>query len=316
MNKSYGKYLLRRVFFIFLTLFLIATITFLLLNFLPGTPYTNEERMTDAQILIMNERYGLNEPLLMRYIRYMLNILKGDFGISFQFNNIPVSQILSPRIGPTIQLGLQGIIIGAFFGIILGVTASMYRNSWVDHSATFIAIIGRSVPNFVFAVLLQQLFAVNVQWFPIIWNGTFRSSILPAIALAIAPLADTSRFVRTEMIDVLNSDYIELARAKGLARNAIAFKHGLRNAFIPIVTILGPLSASLMTGSMVIENIYAIPGVGELFVQAILTNDYQIIMAVTIFYSALLCTILLLVDILYGLIDPRIRVNDEGGKRG
>lgn len=316
MNKSYGKYLLRRVFFIFLTLFLIVTITFLLLNFLPGTPYTNEERMTDAQILIMNQRYGLNEPLFMRYIRYMLNILKGDFGISFQFNNIPVSQILSSRIGPTIQLGLQGILFGAFFGVLLGVTAAMYRTSWVDHSATFIAIIGRSVPNFVFAVLLQQLFAVNVQWFPIIWNGTFHSSILPAIALAIAPLADTSRFVRTEMVEVLNTDYIELARAKGLARNAIAFKHGLRNAFIPIVTILGPLSASLMTGSMVIENIYAIPGVGELFVQAILTNDYQIIMAVTIFYSALLCVILLFVDILYGLIDPRIRVDDEGGRNG
>ena len=313
MNKSYAKYLLRRVFFIFLTLFLIVTITFLLLNFLPGTPYTNEERMTDAQIMIMNERYGLNEPLIMRYFRYIFNILRGDFGVSFQFNNIPVAQILSSRIGTTIQLGLQGILLGGFLGIILGVIAAMYRTTWVDHSATFIAIIGRSVPNFVFAVLLQQLFAVSVQWFPIIWDGTFRSSVLPTIALAIAPLADTSRFVRTEMVEVMNSDYIELARAKGLARYAIAFKHGVRNALIPIVTILGPLSAALMTGSMVIENIYAIPGVGELFVQSILTNDYQIIMAVTIFYSALLCTILLLVDILYGLIDPRIRIDEEGG---
>lgn len=313
MNKSYAKYLLRRVFFIFLTLFLIVTITFLLLNFLPGTPYTNEERMTDAQIMIMNERYGLNEPLIMRYFRYIFNILRGDFGVSFQFNNIPVAQILGSRIGTTIQLGLQGILLGGFLGIILGVIAAMYRTTWVDHSATFIAIIGRSVPNFVFAVLLQQLFAVSVQWFPIIWDGTFRSSVLPTIALAIAPLADTSRFVRTEMVEVLNSDYIELARAKGLARYAIAFKHGVRNALIPIVTILGPLSAALMTGSMVIENIYAIPGVGELFVQSILTNDYQIIMAVTIFYSALLCTILLLVDILYGLIDPRIRIDEEGG---
>ena len=313
MNKTYAKYLLRRIFFIFLTLFLIVTITFLLLNFLPGTPYTNEERLTDAQILIMNERYGLNEPLLIRYGRYIFNILRGDFGVSFQFNNIPVAQILSSRIGPTILLGLQGILAGAFLGIVLGVTAERYRSTWVDNSATFIAIIGRSVPNFVFAVLLQQLFAVNVHWFPIIWNNTLRSSVLPTIALAIAPLADTSRFVRTEMVDVLNSDYIELARAKGLTRNKIAFKHGLRNALIPIVTILGPLAASLMTGSMVIENIYAIPGVGELFVQSILTNDYQIIMAVTIFYSALLCGILLFVDILYGIIDPRIRVDDGGG---
>lgn len=314
MNKSYVKYLLRRVLFIVLTLFLIATITFLLLNFLPGTPYTNEERMTDAQILIMNERYGLNEPLLVRYFQYLANILRGDFGISFQFNNIPVSQILSSRISATLQLGLQGILLGAFLGILLGVMAAIFRTTWVDHSATFIAIIGRSVPNFVFAVLLQQLFSVSVRWFPIIWEGTFYSSVLPTIALAIAPLADTSRFVRTEMVEVLNSDYIELARAKGLSRYSIAFKHGLRNALVPIVTVLGPLSASLMTGSMVIENIYAIPGVGELFVQAILTNDYQIIMAVTIFYSFLLCSILLFVDILYGLIDPRIRVDEEGGK--
>jgi oligopeptide transport system permease protein len=310
MNKIFIKYLLRRVFFIFLTLFLIVTITFLLLNFLPGTPYTNEEQMTDAQIMIMNERYGLNEPLIIRYFRYIFNILRGDFGISFQFNNIPVSQILSTRIGTTIQLGAQGILLGALFGIILGVIAAMYRATWLDHSATFIAIIGRSVPNFVFAVLLQQLFALNVQWFPIIWDGSLHSSILPTVALAIAPLADTSRFVRTEMVEVLNSDYIELAEAKGLGRNAIAFKHGVRNALIPIITILGPLAASLMTGSMVIENIYAIPGVGELFVQSILTNDYQIIMAITIFYSGLLCSVLLLVDILYGLIDPRIRIDE------
>lgn len=315
MSKTYAKFLLHRIFFIFMTLFLIVTITFLLLNFLPGTPYTNEERMTDTQIMIMNERYGLNDPLLVRYGQYIFNILRGDFGISFQFNNIPVAEILSSRIGPTLQLGLQGILAGAVLGILLGVVAAMFRTTWVDHSATFIAIIGRSVPNFVFAVLLQQFFSVNVQWFPIIWQGTLQSSVLPTIALAIAPLADTSRFVRTEMVDVLNSDYIELARAKGLSRHTISFKHGLRNALIPIVTILGPLAASLMTGSMVIEQIYAIPGVGELFVQSILTNDYQIIMAVTIFYSALLCSILLLVDILYGIIDPRIRVDDGGGNK-
>lgn len=315
MNKSYAKYLIRRLLYILLTLFLIISITFLLLNFLPGTPYSNEAKMTDQQIFIMNQRYGLNEPLLIRYIQYIFNILKGDFGISFQYNNMPVADLLSSRIGPTMQLGLQAIIFGAFIGIILGVLAAKYRTTWVDNSATFIAIIGRSVPNFVFAVLLQQLFAVSIPWFPIIWAGSLRSSVLPTIALAISPLADTSRFVRTEMVDVLNSDYIELARAKGLSQNAVAFKHGLRNALIPLVTILGPLSASLMTGSMVIENIYAIPGVGEQFVQSILTNDYQIIMAVTIFYSALLCSVLLLVDILYGIIDPRIRIDEEGGAR-
>ena len=240
-------------------------------------------------------------------------MVKGDFGISFQFNNTPVSELLGARIWPSIQLGAQALVLGTVIGTVFGVLSAMYRNTWIDSTLTFLSILGQSIPNFVFAVLLQLIFAVKLGWFPIaLWDKGFASSILPTIALAISPLANSARFVRTEMVDVLNSDYIELARAKGLSRTAVAFKHGVRNALIPLVTILGPLSVALMTGSMVVENIFAIPGIGEQFVKSITTNDYSTIMGMTMFYSTSLVVILLIVDILYGIIDPRIRVASEG----
>ncbi len=299
----------------FLTIFLIATITFFLMKLLPGTPFQNEDRLSAEQIIIMNERYGLNDPVIVQYARYMLGIFTGDLGVSFQFSNTPVTDLLSSRIGPSLQLGGQAILFGTSFGIILGVISAMYKNTWIDSTATFVAILGRSIPNFVFAVLLQLVFAVQLGWFPIaLWNGSFAATVLPTLALAISPLADSSRFIRTEMVDVLNSDYIELARAKGLSKTAVAFKHGVRNALIPLLTLLGPLTVALMTGSMVVENIYAIPGIGEQFVKSIQTNDYPTIMGITILYSFMLVLMLLIVDVLYGIVDPRIRVSNEGGE--
>lgn len=299
----------------FLTIFLIATITFFLMKLLPGTPFQNEDRLSAEQIIIMNERYGLNDPVIVQYARYILGIFIGDLGVSFQFSNTPVTDLLSSRIGPSLQLGGQAILFGTSFGIVLGVIAAMYKNTWIDSTATFVAMLGRSIPNFVFAVLLQLVFAVQLGWFPIaLWDGSFVATVLPTLALAISPLADSSRFIRTEMVDVLNSDYIELARAKGLSKTAVAFKHGVRNALIPLLTLLGPLTAALMTGSMVVENIYAIPGIGEQFVKSIQTNDYPTIMGITILYSFMLVSMLLIVDLLYGIVDPRIRVSNEGGE--
>ncbi|MCI5775346.1 MAG: ABC transporter permease [Aerococcus sp.] len=313
--KSYAKFILRRIFFMILTLFLIASVTFFLMKLLPGTPFTNENKLSPEQIYIMNEKYGLNDPLIVQYGHYMLNLLKGDLGVSFQFNNTPVTQLLSNRIGPSLQLGAQAMVVGTIIGTIFGVVSAMYRNSWLDSTLTFLSILGQSIPNFVFAVVLQLIFAVKLDWFPIaLWNDGFMSSVLPTIALAISPLGTSARFVRTEMVDVMSSDYIELARTKGLSRTAVAFKHGVRNALIPLVTILGPLAIALMTGSMVVENIFSVPGIGEQFVKSITTNDYPTIMGVTLLYSTMLVIILLVVDILYGIIDPRIRVSSEGGR--
>lgn len=308
------KYIGKRVFYMLVTLFLIASISFFLMKLLPGSPYANEEKLTEAQLQIMNARYGLDKPVFMQYLIYLGGLLRGDLGMSFQYNS-SVAKLLASRIGPSFQLGIQAMVFGTLVGTILGIVAAMKQNTWVDTLATFVAIIGRSVPSFVFAVVLQLVFGVIFPILPIaLWNQGFRSSILPTLALSISPIADSARFVRTEMVDVLGSDYIELARAKGLSRWEVAFKHGIRNAIIPLITIMGPMLVGLMTGSMVIENIYAIPGIGEQFVKSIFTNDYPTIMGVTMLYSFMLVVIILVVDILYGIIDPRIRVTEQGGE--
>lgn len=311
MNQ-YTKYILKRIFYMVVTLFLIATITFFLMKLLPGSPYANEENLTDAQLQIMNAKYGLDKPVWMQYFIYLGGLVRLDLGMSFQYNST-VLNLLSSRVGPSFQIGLQALIFGMGMGTLLGLVAAMKQNTIVDTGATFFAIIGRSVPSFVFAVVLQLVFGVIFPILPIaLWNQGFISSILPTLALSISPVADSARFIRTEMVEVLQSDYMELARAKGLSRMEVVMKHGVRNALIPLVTIAGPMLVGLMTGSMVIENIFAIPGIGEQFVKSILTNDYPTIMGVTMMYSFLLVVTILIVDLLYGLIDPRIRLTQGG----
>ena len=311
MNQ-YTKYILKRIFYMIVTLFLIATITFFLMKLLPGSPYANEENLTDAQLQIMNAKYGLDKPVWMQYLIYLGGLVRLDLGVSFQYNST-VLNLLSSRVGPSFQIGLQALIFGMGMGTLLGLVAAMKQNTIVDTGATFFAIIGRSVPSFVFAVVLQLVFGVIFPILPIaLWNQGFISSILPTLALSISPVADSARFIRTEMVEVLQSDYMELARAKGLSRMEVVMKHGIRNALIPLVTIAGPMLVGLMTGSMVIENIFAIPGIGEQFVKSILTNDYPTIMGVTMMYSFLLVVTILIVDLLYGFIDPRIRLTQGG----
>lgn len=311
MNQ-YTKYILKRIFYMIITLFLIATITFFLMKLLPGSPYANEENLTDAQLQIMNAKYGLDKPVWMQYLMYLGGLVRLDLGMSFQYNST-VLNLLSSRVGPSFQIGLQALIFGMGMGTLLGLVAAMKQNTIVDTGATFFAIIGRSVPSFVFAVVLQLVFGVIFPILPIaLWNQGFISSILPTLALSISPVADSARFIRTEMVEVLQSDYMELARAKGLSRMEVVMKHGVRNALIPLVTIAGPMLVGLMTGSMVIENIFAIPGIGEQFVKSILTNDYPTIMGVTMMYSFLLVVTILIVDLLYGFIDPRIRLTQGG----
>lgn len=307
------KYLLKRVFYMILTLFLVATTTFFLMKLMPGTPFTNQQKMSAAQIAVVNKQYGLDKPIWQQYLSYMLNAAHGDFGTSFQFSNQSVSYLISSRIGASAQLGIQAIIFGVVLGIIVGSFAAINRNTWIDTLCTVLSIIGKSVPNFVLAVLLQYYIALKLNWLPVAgWNG-FNYTILPTIALGVGPLAETARFVRTGMVDVLNSDYIELARAKGMSRFGIVYHHALRNSLIPLVTLIGPYTVALMTGSMVIENIFSIPGIGEQFVKSITTNDYPTIMGVTMLFSAGLVLVILLTDIVYGFIDPRIRLAGNEG---
>lgn len=311
--KRWARFICTRLCYMAATLFLIVSATFFLMNSLPGTPYNNQEKLSAVQISVLNEKYGFDKPLFTRYLTYMGNILKGDFGISLQFSDQKVTTLLGGRIGPSVQLGLQAVAFGTVVGVILGMIAAMRQNTWIDTFCSLFAIAGRSAPNFVIAVLLQAVFAVSLKLLPIgLWNDGFRSTILPSLALSISPMADAARFVRTEMIEVLGSDYMELARAKGMGEIRLALSHGLRNVLIPLITILGPMMVSLMTGSLVVENIFAIPGIGEQFTKSILSNDYYTIMAMTILFSTLLVVVIFITDVLYQLIDPRVRLGGAG----
>ncbi|MBY0148101.1 oligopeptide ABC transporter permease [Neobacillus niacini] len=307
------RYILRRVWYMLLTLFIIATASFFLMKILPGSPLNAEDKLSEEQKEIILEKYGLNDPVPVQYAKYLGGLVQGDLGVSFKFDNTPVTQILVDRIGPSALLGFQALIVGSILGIFLGLMASIFRNSPIDFSSTIIAVIGTSIPSFVFAGLLQYVFAVKLGWFPVALWGTFEHTILPTIALAIHPLATAARFTRTEMVEVLHSNYIITARAKGVAESGIILKHGLRNALIPLITVLGPMAVGLMTGSMVIEQIFAIPGIGEQFVTSVMVNDYPTIMGTTLLFAFGFILIILIIDLLYGLIDPRIRL--AGGSK-
>jgi len=293
-----------------ITFFLIATATFFLMKALPGSPISSASKLSPTQLAIVEAKYGLDQPVPVQYAKYMLNLVQGDLGNSFQFKNAEVTDLIISRLGPSMILGAQGMVLGVTIGIVLGMIAALRQNTIWDYGSTLIAIIGISIPSFVFATFLQYWFAVKLEWFPVaLWKDGWMSSVLPSIALAMGPLATAARFIRTEMIEVLSSDYIVLAKSKGANWFEIAFKHAFRNALIPLVTVLGPMAAGLLTGSLVVEQIFAIPGIGEQFVKSINTNDYSIIMGTTLFFSAFLILVIFIVDLLYGVIDPRIRLS-------
>ncbi|MDR4937474.1 ABC transporter permease [Rossellomorea marisflavi] len=307
------KYTIKRIVYMIITLLIIATATFFLMKLLPGTPLTNQERLSPQQQQIILDKYGLNDPLPVQYVTYMTNLVQGDLGLSFQYDNRPVSQMIGDRIGPSAILGFQAMVLGTIIGLIIGIIAAIRQNTWVDYGSTFLAVLGISIPSFVFAALLQYYVGVKWEILPVALWGEYKHTILPTLALTVGVVATIARYMRTEMIEILNTDYILLAKAKGTTNTNVIVKHGVRNAMIPIITILGPMTVGIMTGTMVIEQIFAVPGLGEQFVRSINTNDYTVIMGVTLFYSVLLVAVIFLVDILYGIIDPRIRL--VGGKK-
>jgi oligopeptide transport system permease protein len=308
-----ARYTFQRFIYMIITLFIIATATFFLMKLLPGSPLTNQEKLTPEQRQIILEKYGLNDPVPVQYVNYLKNLVQGDLGVSFQYDNRPVTELIGERIGPSAQLGFQAIVFGTIVGLLLGIFAAIRHNSAGDYFATVLSVLGISIPSFVFAALLQYYVGVKLQLLPVaFWEG-FEYTIMPTLALSMGVIANIARFTRTEMLEVLNSDYILTARAKGISQAGVIFKHAIRNALIPIVTILGPMAVNLMTGTLVVEQIFAVPGLGEQFVRSISLNDYTVIMGTTLFYSALLIFIIFIVDILYGVIDPRIRL--AGGKK-
>ena len=304
------KYVLKRLGYILVTLWVIVTCTFFMMKNLPGTPFDAERFsiMTPQQQERVLEMYGLNDSLPMQYVKYIKNMLKGDLGTSFTYVNQDVSKVITGRLGPSALIGIQAVLIGLAIGLILGILAAWKHNSGIDYFTMILAVLGVSVPNFVAAALLQYYIGLKWGALPVgFWTG-WNCSGLPSIALSFSATAMVARFMRTEMLDVLDQDYIVTARAKGLSQMKVLMRHAVRNSILPVVTILGPIVVNLMTGSLAVENIFSIPGIGSLFVDCIKANDYPVIMGITIFYAAFYMLIVLLVDLAYSLIDPRIRL--------
>lgn len=303
------RYMLKRIWYMIITLYVVITLTFLAMKFMPGTPFKFANRLTPTQLNTLKHYYGLDQPIAVQYVKYLWNLLHGDMGGSFQFGNEPVTTLLMSKFPVSLDLGMEAIIIGAILGILLGILAGLRRGTALDWGTMIFATLGISIPSFIFAGILQYCLGVLVQLFPVAgWSGP-SSHVLPVTSLAVGVLAEVAIFMRTEMVEVINQDYIVTAEAKGLTKGAVVFKHAVRNALIPVVTILGPLTAAIITGSLVIESIFGIPGIGSQFVDSIVTNDYPMIMGTTELYAGLFIVTILIVDILYGVIDPRIRVS-------
>lgn len=307
------KYLLKRIAISITTLLVILLILFLMLEFMPGSPF-NDEKLTVDQIALLNQKYGLDQPVFIRFLNYIKNMLTGDFGVSYTISkNTPISALLQTRLPISLRVGGQAVLLGTLIGLVLGIIAAIKHNTIWDTITTVISVLGVSLPSYVFALGLSYYLGFKVTLFPLLYSAEMplKSSILPTIALCMFTIATIARFTRTEMLEVLGSDYMQLAESKGVSGIRLLLRHAVRNALIPIITVLAPLIVGLMTGSLVIEKIFSIPGIGSLLVTAIQSNDYNVIVALAFIYSAMYIGIMLVVDILYGVVDPRIRLAKE-----
>jgi oligopeptide transport system permease protein len=301
------KYSLNRLFWIILVLIAVAFITFSLMHLVPGGPWDREKELAPQVIENLNKKYGLDKPYFVQFGSYMWNVLHGDLGVSYSYQDRGVTEILLDGLPKTATLGGVAFLIAILIGIPLGMAAALKQNSIIDYVAVFLSTLFASIPGFVLGIFLVLIFSVSLHLLPTGGWGTIDHVIMPAFALAALPAAYIARVTRASMLDVLRQDYIRTARAKGLAEHVVLVRHTLRNALIPVMTVIGPELAFLITGSVVIESVFSIPGTGRLFVQGIAQRDYGLIMGTTLFYAFVIAVANYVVDILYGVVDPRIR---------
>ncbi|MEO6397077.1 MAG: ABC transporter permease [Tepidiformaceae bacterium] len=299
---------IRRVVLIFPLLFAVTTVTFFLMHGVKGGPFDQDKPLSETARANLNARYGLDKSLPEQYVQYLGNVVQGDLGISFS-NDRPVRDIIKDRFGVSVQLGLCAFVMALVVGLSLGILSAMYQNGPMDYVGVFLATAGAALPSFILAPILVIVFAVELGWFKVLgWEfGDYQKMVLPTIALGTLPTAFVARITRASMLDVLRQDYIRTAKAKGLAGHLVVYRHALKNAMIPVLTVLGPILAGLIVGSFIVERAFAIPGLGLTFVQSVVIRDYGVIMGVTLFFAAIIAFMNLIVDILYGFVDPRIR---------
>ncbi|MDI6858840.1 MAG: ABC transporter permease [Dehalococcoidia bacterium] len=315
-----AAYLIRRLLWLIPVLWTVATITFFLMHAVPGGPFTQEKSLPEPIMEALNRRYNLDEPIWKQYLLYLWNILHFDFGLSFRGDR-DVAELIRAGFFVTVQLGALGFLVASVVGLTLGVLSALNQNGWLDYVGVFFATVGAAMPNFVLASFLIVLFAVQFPVFHVLgWGGPLHLSdvldpgawdvkklVLPVIAVSTLPAAYIARVTRASMLEVLHQDYIRTAHAKGLTEQIVILRHAVKNAMIPVLTVMGPIAAVLVTGSFIIETVFSIPGVGRAFVDAVIRRDYAMIMGSTLFYTAVVAFANLAVDLLYAVVDPRIR---------
>lgn len=306
------SYLIKRLAMSIVTLWAVITITFVLMHSVPGNPFAKEGKMPKIVYQNLQKKYGLDRPKSEQYVIYLKNLLRGDLGQSMKSRVETVNDMIERGFPVSAHLGVQALLIAICFGPALGALAALYQNKIPDYIAMIVAIIGISVPSFIMGTFLIQFVARNVEWLPIGGWGSFKHTILPSVAMSLMPLATMARLMRSSMLEVLGQDYIKTAKSKGITKAAVILKHAVRNAILPVISILGTTISNLLVGSFVIEKIFGIPGLGMFFVRSISNRDYTLIMGTTVFYAGILIAMLFLVDIAYMFIDPRIKLTKEG----
>lgn len=303
-----SRFVARRLVTSLLTLWFIVTATFALMHAIPGDPLRNERRVPEDVLNNLRAYYGLDRPLWEQYLRYVGNLVRGDLGPSLKSSSQGVNELIAQGMPASLQLGAQALLVALVVGVTLGLLAALRPGGLADGSAMLVGTFGVSVPSFVLAPVLIELLAVRAGWFTVASWGTFQQTILPSLALSFAPMAYIARLVRSSLLEVLGHDYVRTARAKGVHPARVVVDHALRNALIPLITVLGPISAGILAGSFVVEEIFGIPGTGKLLVRAIFERNYPVILGAALYYSVFLLALNVLVDVAYGLVDPRIQV--------
>ncbi|MFS8562951.1 MAG: ABC transporter permease [Rhabdochlamydiaceae bacterium] len=305
------KHLLKKLLVLLISLFIVATITFFCMHIIPGDPFTDEEVLPKEILDAMYRHYHLDQPLMVQYGIYLKNLAVLDFGPSLKYQGRSVTSIIKDAFPVSLTLGMEALCLAIFFGVTLGSLAALKKGKFSDQGCRVLALIGISVPSFILATFLQYIFSMKLGVFPVARWGTFAHTVLPALALSALPMAFIARITRSTMLETLQQDYIVTAKSKGLSTFQIIRRHALRNALLPVISYIGPLASSILTGSFVIEKIFGMPGLGQWFVMSVMNRDYSLIMAITLFYSAFLMVGVYIVDILYCLIDPRIKLQHD-----
>lgn len=301
------RYIIIRIFWLLVVLLVVSFITFSLMHLVPGGPWDREKALAPKVVEALNKKYGLDKPFFVQYGNYLYGILHGDLGVSYSRQDRDVSDLIAEGLPKTATLGLVAFALAILIGVPLGMAAALKQNSFIDYLSVLFSTIFASIPGFVLGILLIIIFSVTLHWLPTGGWGTVQQVIMPAFALATLPAAFIARITRASTLEVMRQDYVRTVRAMGIKERIILIRHILHNALIPVVTVAGPELAFLISGSFIVENLFSVPGIGRMFVTGVFARDYGLIMGSVLFYAFAVATVNLVVDILYGVIDPRIR---------